>query len=263
LADALATEQRVDEALAMIDLLLVELRRVYGPEHSVVSRAELARLDALQAGGQSDRMRKEGQVLVSEITRRYGRASGLTARAEVAVAAAFIGNADYAQAAEHTRRAAESFEQSFGVSHSRSYRTRFNLGSLLWRIPGRSHEAEAEFAAALANAVPDLPENDPTLSFFRLEFAKFLLWSGKPERALHTYAGNLERLRTETFDAAEQVEIAQLLVQAHAQSKCGSPVADVSATLSSICSADESSQTHCIAAHDLACALSRQSAPAR
>lgn len=257
LADALAEQKRADQGLVVLDRLLVELRHEYGAEHSQVARAELARLDVLQLTGQSERMRAEGQALAEEITRRYGRASALTGRAEVAVAAAFIGNADYAQAAEHTRRAAESFEQSLGPGHSRSYRARFNLGSLLWRVSGRAADAEQAFETALSNAEQDLEPNDPTLAFFRLEFAKFLVWSRQPQRALQTYAGNLERLRAEPLGASDKQEAVQMLIDAHDRADCAKPAVRPGSTLTSICADRPLAAGHCVAARDLACALSQ------
>ncbi len=265
LADALASEKRPDEALGVLDRLISTLKRELGADHSQSVRAQLARLDVLQISGQSERMRSEGQALVDQITNRYGRASALTGRAEVAVAAAFIGNAEYAQAAKHTRLAAESFEQSLGPTHPRSYRTRFNLGSLLWRAPGQSAEAEAEFDAALGNATRNLPATDPTLGFFRLEFANYLNWSGSPQRALQIYSGDLVRLQQARLEESERNEIAQMLASAYAQVPCAASVPAASApgsnSMRAICNSKPLAIADCRAAQSIACQLQKIAAP--
>jgi eukaryotic-like serine/threonine-protein kinase len=259
LADALTAEKRADDALSVVDQLIAQLNKEHGAQHSQVARARLARLNVLQSAGRSDRMREDGKALVEEITRRYGRASALTGRAEVAVAAAFIESADYARAAEHTRRAAESFEQSLGATHPRSYRTRFNLGSLLWRVPGQGEMAEAEFATALENAVRVLPDTDPTLGFFRLEFANYLLWLGNPRLALQVYSGDLARLRSAKLEAAEREEIAVLLWTAYTRVPCARTAESTSdsvwTSIAAICKIAAEASEQCRAARELACQL--------
>jgi eukaryotic-like serine/threonine-protein kinase len=257
LADALASEKRVEEALNVLDELIAMLQIELGTDHSQMVRAQLARLDVLQVSGQSDRMRRDGQALVEQITRSYGRASALTGSAEAAVASAFIASAHYAEAAEHMRLAAQSFDQSLGSMHPKSYRTRFDLGSLLWRVPGRSGEAEAEFDTALANAMRHLPVAHPTLGFFRLEFANYLVWMRKPERALYVFAADSERLKDSVLAEAERVEIARMLAAAYTQADCGNIPDDLveAESTAAICAATPVDAAHCLSAREIACQL--------
>jgi tRNA A-37 threonylcarbamoyl transferase component Bud32 len=257
LADSLNDAKRGPEALALLDRLIETLNRERGPDHAQVLRAQLARLDALRAAGQAERMRNEGQGLVAQIARRYGRNSALTGSAEEALAGAFIADADYAQAAEHKRLATESFEHSLGPTHPKSFRTRFDLGSLLWRVPGRSMDAEPEFEAALRNGAAYLPATDPVLAFFRLEFANYLVWGRKPERALQVYAGDVERLTQAKTADPNREEIARMLAAAYTQADCGVipdglAEAEISAA---ICRARPADVPHCQSARSAACLL--------
>lgn len=257
LAEALMNDKRPLEALAVLDQLILVLQRDLGVDHSQSVRAQLARLDVLRRSGQSESMLSEGRALVEQITRSYGRASALTGHAEVVIAAAFSASADYAQSAEHTRRAAESFEQSLGPAHPKSYRTRFNLGSLLWRVPGRTDDAEAEFDTGLANGMRHLPEGDATLSFFRIEFAKYLVWNGEPDRALKVYAPERTRLQNAVMADADREEIARMLAAAYTQAGCGAfkdGLAEA-ASMAAICATVPAEMTHCQSAREIACGL--------
>ena len=255
LADALASTKEFDKALLLLDRLIALIGQEFASDHSQLVRAQLARLDVLQAAGQGERMRKDGQVLVAQLARRYGPGSALMGRAEVAVAAAFIDSADYAEAAEHTRLAAESFDQSLGPTHLRSYRTRFNLGSLLWRVPGRAAEAKDAFDTALTNASRDLPPDDPTLGFFRLEFANYLLWRGDPTHALQVYAADLSRIKTTPLVKMERDEIVQMLTTAYARASCRTSASSALPVLASMCNDSPDPAAHCQSARAIACAL--------
>lgn len=256
LAESLAKEKRFDEAESVLAGLMSSVERELGAGHVQALRVQLARLAVLQSAGQTERMRTEGLALLDELTRSYGRDSTLTALAEVSVASAFIANREYAEAAEHMRRAADGFEQSLGATHPRSFRTRFNVGTLLSRVPGREAEADAEYGVALSSAERGLPVTDPTLGFFRLEYAEYLLRRGRAVPALTVLGGDLERVTRAKLPAAERADAGQVLGTAYSAAGCfASKHGEAAPDAALVCADTGSVAEHCRAARAVGCAL--------
>ena len=261
LAESLAREKRFDEAESALRVLMSSVEGELGAEHVQALRVQLARLAVLQSAGQTERMRTEGLALLDKLTRSYGHASTLTALAEVSVASAFIANLDYAEAAEHMRRAADGFEQSLGAEHPRSFRTRFNVGTLLSRVPGRTTEADAEYKLALGNAERGLPVTDPTLGFFRLEYAEYLLRNDQPIPALTVLVSDLQRVTQANLSVADRTDAGQVLGSAYTGAGCVASKPDKPAPDAALICADTSPVAeHCRAARALACALAAPAA---
>jgi serine/threonine-protein kinase len=258
LSEALVADQRVDEAISLLGTLKSTMARELGADHVQTVRAELAQLRVLQAAGQTEAIRTEGLALVERLTRSYGRGSALTSRAEVAVASAFIADQDYAQAAEHMRRAADGYEQSLGAEHPRSFRTRFNVGTLLQRVPGRVDEADASFRTALSNAERRLPVTDPTLGFFRLEYAEYLLSRQRASVALDVLANDQDRLSRVALSDEDRSDYAGVLARAYVEAGCAAtPGLARTSSIQALCSGLAGPRAACQAASAMACQLQR------
>jgi serine/threonine-protein kinase len=183
LAQLLRRENRLPQALALLDATLSGLLDPLADDHPHRTLTRLRRIDLLRQLGRVDEAINEARSAATIIERAYGRASPVYASALRALGLALSSAADPAAIAAFTE-AVDIYREQLGAEHAITLREQFNLAMELGKQAATGAEADAWFARTMAGAVETFGADSETLAYFRSGQAVSLMNRGQPAAAL-------------------------------------------------------------------------------
>jgi eukaryotic-like serine/threonine-protein kinase len=183
----LAEAQRLDgnpvQALATLESLLGQLKRVIDANHATVLLTRLRKVDVLLDLGRIEEAIDEAQGLSISIENAYGRQSSVTALTWSTLALALVRAERYSDSIGPYQNAAMSYAESLGANHVTTARSFFNLALMQTYVDPSDSKSAGNFVKAIAAATVARDPTDPLVTFFRVEYAKSLIGRGSVSAA--------------------------------------------------------------------------------
>ncbi len=213
------------ESLATLDRTLEWQRATLPEANSRVLLTRQRRIVALRDTGEKQSALAESQAVLDRIVADFGTGSAFTADARMNLGRGYNDARRYDEAAAQFRQAHDTFAATLGERHPRSVRSALNLAEVLSQVQGQSESAETWYRRALDDGTAGLGAESPTVSFFRLRYANFLLARERPREALGVLSAAPERASLPRLPADTRAAHARLLRDALSLA-CAGPEAD-------------------------------------